>query len=106
MSLATGAAPKRGWYFGWNMVAGRVLAQVAGNGLAINSLSLFLNSWAHDLHTQISVLLYAMLPLAVMTAVASPVVGALADKHPRAGCSQRVSPGWPCSALGSAWRSR
>lgn len=82
MSAATGAARRGGWYYGWNIVAICVLAQFAANGLAINSISLFLGSWAADLHTEISRLLYAMLPLAFVTSAASPIVGALADKYP------------------------
>lgn len=77
------AGPRRGgWYYGWNIVALCVLTQIAANGLPINSMSLFLGSWAADLHTPISSLLIALLPLAFVTAAASPVIGALADKYP------------------------
>lgn len=77
------AAPRRGrWYYGWNIVGVCVLAQIAANGLAINCMSLFLGGWAHDLHAPISSLLIALLPLAFVTAGASPVIGALADKYP------------------------
>jgi MFS family permease len=82
--MATGAgAPRRGgWYHGWNIVAVAVLSQIAANGLAINSMSLFLHDWARDLHAPISQLLLAMLPLAIVAAVSSPVIGAMADKYP------------------------
>lgn len=76
------AAPRGGWYYGWNIVAVCVLAQVAANGLPINSMSLFLQSWSADLHAPISRLLIAMLPLAFVVAGASPIIGALADKYP------------------------
>lgn len=82
MSAISDTTRRRGWYYGWNIVAVCVLAQVAANGLAINSLSLFLRDWAAELHTQISVLLYAMLALAFVTAGAAPVIGALADRYP------------------------
>jgi MFS family permease len=82
--MVTGAdAPRRGgWYHGWNIVAVAVLSQIAANGLAINAMSLFLHDWARDLHAPISQLLLAMLPLAIVAAVSSPVIGALADKYP------------------------
>lgn len=82
MAANTEAGRPFGWYHGWNIVAVCVLAQLAANGLAINSMSLFLGSWSHDLHAPISQLLIAMLPMAALTAVASPIVGALADKYP------------------------
>jgi MFS family permease len=82
MASPTAGPRSGGWYYGWNIVAICVLAQIAANGLPINSLSLFLGSWAHDLHTPISNLLIALLPLAFVTAGASPVIGALADKYP------------------------
>lgn len=81
MASTTGAA-RAGWYHGWNIVAVAVLSQIAANGLAINCMSLFLHDWAHDLRAPISQLLLAMLPLATVCAVASPVIGALADKRP------------------------
>lgn len=109
MSTATGASrPGGGWYYGWTIVAVCVLAQVAANGLPINSLSLFLGSWAADLHTQISQLLYAMLPLAFLTAGASPLVGALADRYPArwlfgAGLAGIAAFSFGVSLAGAAW---
>lgn len=82
MTSPTAGPRRRGWYYGWNIVAVCVLAQIAANGLPINSMSLFLGSWSADLHTPISNLLIALLPLAFVTAGASPVIGALADKYP------------------------
>lgn len=35
------SAPRGLWYHGWNIVAVAVLSQIAANGLAINSMSLF-----------------------------------------------------------------
>jgi MFS family permease len=81
MTSSAGRLPS-GWYYGWNIVAVAVLSQIAANGLAINSMSLFLHDWAHDLHSPISQLLLAMLPLAVVLSIASPIIGALADKYP------------------------
>jgi MFS family permease len=82
MASATGAARRAGWYHGWNIVAVAVLSQIAANGLAINCMTLFLADWARDLHAPISQLLIAMVPLATVCAVTSPICGALADKYP------------------------
>jgi MFS family permease len=82
MASNTGAPRRGGWYHGWNIVAVSVLSQIAANGLAINCMSLFLRDWAHDLHSPVSQLLLAMLPLATVCAIASPIIGALADKYP------------------------
>jgi MFS family permease len=82
MSTSAGAPSRRGWYHGWNIVAVAVLSQIAANGMAINSMSLFLHDWARDLHAKQSELLLAMLPLAIVAAVSSPIIGALADKRP------------------------
>ena len=71
-----------GWYYGWYIIAGTVLAQIAANGLAINAFSLFLHAWSADLHSPISGLQLAMVPLGFTTAVVGPVIGALADKYP------------------------
>jgi sugar phosphate permease len=79
-NAATGR--QRLWYHGWTIVAVAVLSQIAANGLAINSMSLFLQDWARDLHAPVSQLLLAMLPLAIVASVSSPVVGSLADKYP------------------------
>lgn len=81
MTSSAGRPPGR-WYYGWNIVAVAVLSQIAANGLAINSMSLFLHDWARDLHSPISQLLLAMLPLAFVLSIASPIIGALADKYP------------------------
>ena len=76
-------APHRGvWYYGWNIIAVAVLSQVAANGLAINAFSLFLHDWSKQLHSPISTLQLAIVPLAFVAAVLSPVVGTLADKYP------------------------
>jgi MFS family permease len=82
MSRQADAARSGGWYHGWNIVAALVLSQIAANGLAINSMSLFLDKWAKDLNSPISQLLLAMLPLALVASLAAPLVGVLADKYP------------------------
>jgi MFS family permease len=81
MPTKGGAVRSSGWYHGWNIVAAVVLSQVAANGLAINSMSLFLGQWATDLNSPISQLLLAMLPLALVASLAAPFVGTLADKY-------------------------
>src|SRR3954454_93449 len=82
MSTSAGSGRHGPWYHGWNIVAVAVLSQIAANGLAINSMSLFLQDWARDLHAPVSELLLAILPLAIVAAVSSPVIGSLADKYP------------------------
>jgi MFS family permease len=78
----TGAARLGGWYYGWYIIAGTVLAQIAANGLSINAFSLFLHAWSADLHSPISSLQLAMVPLGFTTAVFGPILGSLADKYP------------------------
>ena len=82
MTKCASAAQSKRLYYGWSIVVAAVLSQIAGNGLAINCMSLFLRDWSHDLHAPISQLLLAILALAIVTAIVSPVVGVLADKYP------------------------
>ncbi|HKT85230.1 MAG TPA: MFS transporter [Novosphingobium sp.] len=79
---AKAAGPKGLWYYGWNIVAVAVLSQTAANGLALNSMSLFLHDWASDLHAPVSQLLLALLPFSIAVAISSPFIGTLADKYP------------------------
>jgi MFS family permease len=81
-TVETGVRPLGGWYYGWYIIAGTVLAQIAANGLSINAFSLFLRAWSADLHSPISSLQLAMVPLGFTTAVFGPILGALADKYP------------------------
>jgi MFS family permease len=109
MATSAGAPRRGGWYHGWNIVAVSVLSQIAANGLAINCMSLFLRDWAHDLHSPVSQLLLAMLPLAAMCAMASPIVGALADKYPArwlfaAGLVGMVGFCFAISAVNAVWQ--
>ena len=82
MAARAGAGATGLWYHGWNIVAVAVLSQIAVNGLALNSISLFLKDWASDLHTQISQLLIAILLFSAAVSISSPFIGALADKYP------------------------
>ncbi len=97
MAAARNGARQDGGHRDWSIVGVAVLAQVAANGLAINAMSLFLHDWSRDLHAPISQLLPAMLPLGFVTALASPMIGALADKvsaprHPASSVSGPQSP--------------
>lgn len=78
----SGASRQRGWYYGWNVVLATIVSQITANGLGINSVSLFLRGWARDLHTPASQLLLAIPALGAAVAIASPVMGILADKYP------------------------
>ena len=82
MAARAGAGAGGFWYHGWNIVAVAVLSQIAVNGLALNSMSLFLRDWARDLHTPISHLLVAILLFSATVSISSPFIGALADKYP------------------------
>lgn len=75
-------AKAAGWYYGWNIVAVSILAQIAGNGLSINTLSLFLKQWSADLHAPISSLQLAPAAMGLMSSLAAPFLGPLADKKP------------------------
>jgi MFS family permease len=72
----------RGWYHGWNVVAVCVLSQVAANGLTYNSYSLFLRDWSAQLNAPISMLQLPIAAMALVAALISPFVGAMADKYP------------------------
>src|SRR5438874_562582 len=82
MTSATARAPTRGWYYGWNIVAVCLLSQVGANGLTYGSFSLFLRDWSRDLHTPISGLQLSVLAMTIVSAIASPMIGVLADKYP------------------------
>lgn len=82
MSTSAGPARRWPWYYGWNIIAVCVLSQVACNGLTYNAYSLFLHSWATDLHEKISQLQLPIAGMGVMCAVTSPFVGAIVDKAP------------------------
>ncbi|HKR93567.1 MFS transporter, partial [Novosphingobium sp.] len=82
MTAQAEARPRALWYHGWNIVAVAILSQIAGNGLALNSMSLFLHDWARDLHAPISALLVAILPFSIVVSISSPLIGAFADRYP------------------------
>src|SRR5579862_1809209 len=71
----------RGWYHGWNVVAVCVLSQVAANGLTYNAYSLFLRDWSAQLNAPISLLQLPIAAMALVAALISPFVGAMADKY-------------------------
>src|SRR5579871_2723748 len=68
MSTLAETAPRSGWYHGWNIIGAGVLVQVAVNGLALNSFSLFLHNWSVDLNSPISTLQVAFVLIGVMNA--------------------------------------
>ncbi|HJQ16646.1 MAG TPA: MFS transporter [Allosphingosinicella sp.] len=82
MTTQASAGPRGLWYHGWNIVMVVVLSQIAANGLALNSMSLFLQDWSRDLHAPISALLLATLPFAIAISFSSPFIGMFADKCP------------------------
>jgi MFS family permease len=82
MDSASGAAARRGWYHGWNIVAVSILAQIAGVGLSVNAFSLFLKDWSADLHTPISTFQISLIATSIGSALVSPLFGAFSDKYP------------------------
>jgi MFS family permease len=82
MNANVDAAPTRGWYHGWNIVAVCILCQTVANGLTYNSFSLFLRDWSAQLHTPISSLTLSVSLMALVAAAVSPVIGILADRYP------------------------
>src|SRR5579872_1226086 len=69
-------------YYGWNIVAVTILAQVATSGLTFQSLSLFLHDWSSEMHVKVSFLQLATFGLTVVGAATAPLAGMLADKFP------------------------
>jgi len=82
MTQSADLVRQRGWYHGWSIVAVCVLSQVAANGLTYNAYSLFLRDWSAQLHAPISQLQLPIAGMALVAAMLSPMVGALADKYP------------------------
>jgi MFS family permease len=80
--LSTAASQRKGWYYGWNIVAVSILSTILVNGLAANSFSLFLHDWSVELHCSISSLLLGMTIMGVSIAFVGPFVGVMADKYP------------------------
>ncbi len=79
--MDVGIARRGGWYHGWNIVAVCVLASAVSNGLPVNAFSLFLQDWSAQLHAPISFFQLGLAALGLFSAVFSPFVGTLADKH-------------------------
>src|ERR1700741_2462424 len=82
VAAAAGAGKTRGWYHGWNIVAAAILAQVAANGLTYNAFPPFLSAWARHVHVPVSELQLTVAGMVLVAAIASPAVGALADRAP------------------------
>jgi MFS family permease len=82
MTPLKAAARPYGWYYGWNIVAICIVAQIAANALPVNAFSLFLQGWSKQLHTPISTLQLALASCGIGCALISPLIGALSDKYP------------------------
>jgi MFS family permease len=82
MTQVANAAPTRGWYHGWNIIAVCILSQVAANGLTYNTYSLFLRDWSSQLHAPISQLQLPIAAMSLIAALAAPLAGVFADKYP------------------------
>jgi MFS family permease len=80
--MRQGVTSPRGWYYGWNIVAVLVITQIAANGIALSSFSLFLSVWSADLKAPISTLALAMTPMTLVGAITGSVIGGLADRYP------------------------
>jgi MFS family permease len=75
-------APRRGWYYGWTIVAVLMLSNVAGNSLTYNTFALFAPVWARDLHAPISQFMWCISAMLIVASPLSPLVGVLADRVP------------------------
>lgn len=82
MTTTVPAARKGGHYYGWNIVAGCILSQVAGMGLTLSSYSLFLLGWSEEFGAPISRLSLGMAIFAFGCMGFAPLAGFLADKFP------------------------
>ena len=76
------AAVRRGWYYGWNIVAVCVVGQIAATALPVSTFSLFLHDWSAQFHQPVSTLQLGLAADGVACAVLSPFVGILVDKYP------------------------
>jgi MFS family permease len=76
------AKPVPGWYYGWNIVIATIVSQIAANALIYNCFSLFVRGWSVDLHVPVSQLQLCVTALALLCALFSPIVGAMADRYP------------------------
>lgn len=82
MSMPSGFATRGRWYHGWTVVFATVVSQIAGCGLGLNSMSLFLHDLAGDLHCPVSNILLAISMFGTATAIFSPIMGVIADRYP------------------------
>ncbi len=82
MTTIAPATSRRGYYYGWNIVAACVLSQVAGMGVTLNCYSLFLPGWSSEFSAPISHLSLGMAIFAFGCAVFAPLAGFMADKYP------------------------
>ena len=82
MTTTLPAARKAGHYYGWNIVAGCILSQVAGMGLTLSCYSLFLLGWSKEFGAPISQLALGMAIFAFGCMVFAPMAGFMADKYP------------------------
>jgi MFS family permease len=78
----TDGGARKGWYYGWNIVAVTVLSQIAANGIPFNAFSLFVHDWSAELQRPISTLQLAIVPMIFVAALISPIIGNFADKFP------------------------
>ena len=80
--IITQSAARRGWYYGWNIVAICILAQIASTALPVSTFSLFLHDWAAQFHKPISSLQLGLAADGIGCAIVAPFVGMLVDKYP------------------------
>lgn len=74
------AAPTKGYYYGWNIVAVTALSQAASFGIAINCLSLYIPNWSRDLGVPVSVLTLCYTVNGGGFSLLAPLAGAIAEK--------------------------
>ncbi|MBV9508858.1 MAG: MFS transporter [Caulobacteraceae bacterium] len=82
MTAVTASAPRPRWYYGWNIVAVGIIAQIAAMALTMNCFSLFLGSWAHEFNAPLSEFELAVTVLSFVCVPTAMVTGVIAGRYP------------------------
>lgn len=82
MTDAIAGRRRPSYYHGWNIVAICVLAQIAGLGLTLNCLSLFLHGWTDEFKVPISTLALGVTLFSLGAAITAPFIGHIVDRYP------------------------
>jgi predicted MFS family arabinose efflux permease len=70
------------WFYGWNIVAVAILAQVLVSGVTLISFSLWVHDWMTTFHVQRAPIMRAMTVTLIVSGLAAPYIGHLFDRAP------------------------